>query len=141
VVVTLLGILGALVVIGAAAVLATRPGGELVDVEQEHPDSLVPEAGMVADDLHRVRFAMVVRGYRMAEVDEVVDRAATALDEEQERSDKLAAELTRALDALRSAEGRASALQADLLRREGGTPTGPPTEAPTGAPTEVWTEP
>jgi DivIVA domain-containing protein len=48
------------------------------------PDSLVPRTGPVtADDLRRIRFPLAFRGYRMAEVDALLERLA----EEREHSE------------------------------------------------------
>ena len=43
---------------------------------------------MTADDLRRIRFPLAVRGYRMAEVDALLERLA----EEREAADRRAAE-------------------------------------------------
>ncbi len=43
---------------------------------------------VAADDLERVRFGMALRGYRMAEVDALLDRLAAEL---RERDARLAA--------------------------------------------------
>lgn len=71
--VTLLGLLGVLVVLFAGGVLATRDTGLLRDV----PPDRSPIVG--AGDLEGVRFSLALRGYRMSEVDEVLDRAGAAL--------------------------------------------------------------
>jgi DivIVA domain-containing protein len=83
-VVTLLGILGVVVVLFAAGVLATRSDAVLLDAPGDVADVELPDA-LVAEDLRRVRFGLVVRGYRMSEVDEVLDRAAAALAERDAR--------------------------------------------------------
>ena len=49
------------------------------------PDALVPREGPItADDLRRIRFPMAFRGYRMAEVDALLNRLA----EERERAER-----------------------------------------------------
>ncbi len=78
--VTLLGVLGALAVLGVAAVVATRDGGELAPAPPDRPDLLLPDGPLGAADLEAVRFGMVLRGYRMAEVDAVLDRAGDELE-------------------------------------------------------------
>ena len=51
----------------------------------DRPDALVPPtAPATADDLRRVRFSLALRGYRMAEVDALLDRLA----EEREAADR-----------------------------------------------------
>ena len=47
----------------------------------DRPDALVPPEGPLrADDLRRVRFSLAFRGYRMSEVDALLDRLARQLD-------------------------------------------------------------
>ncbi len=43
-------------------------------------DGGLPDDGLSGDDLARVRFSLGLRGYRMDEVDEVLDRAGAQLD-------------------------------------------------------------
>jgi DivIVA domain-containing protein len=128
-VVTLLGIVGVLAVIFAAAVVATRDGAVLRPAPPDRADLQLPERGLGPEDLGRVRFGMTLRGYRMSEVDEVLDRAATALSGDHQRAQRLDQELGRALDALRISESRVAALEAELVRRQGGLPSGPPLQA------------
>ncbi len=75
--------LAALIVLalgGVAAVAAGR-GAPLVEVYDDRPDATVPTDGPVAaDDLRRVRFSLAFRGYRMSEVDALLDRLATELE-------------------------------------------------------------
>jgi DivIVA domain-containing protein len=43
----------------------------------DRPDALVPADGeLTAEDLRRVRFSLAFRGYRMSEVDALLDRLA-----------------------------------------------------------------
>jgi DivIVA domain-containing protein len=58
-----------------------------------------------ADDLERVRFGMALRGYRMAEVDELLDRVAVELRERDDR--------------IRRLEGRTDDLPGDDLPDDG----------------------
>jgi len=83
-VVTLLGIVGVVIVLFVAGVLATRSDAELRAAPADVADLDLP-AVLQAEDLRRVRFGLVVRGYRMSEVDEVLDRAAAALAERDAR--------------------------------------------------------
>ncbi|MCW2622938.1 MAG: hypothetical protein JWL64_2540 [Frankiales bacterium] len=128
-VVTLLGIAGVLAALFAAAVVATRDGAVLRPAPPDRSDLGLPALGLGPADLTGVRFGMTLRGYRMSEVDEVLDRAAEALALERERSHRLDQELGRALDTLRVSEARTALLEADLVRREGGLPSGPPLQA------------
>lgn len=86
---TVLAVLGVLAVLFVAALVATRGGELLVDAPRDRPDPGLPADGPVrADDLERVRFGMALRGYRMAEVDDLLDRLAAEL---RERDARLAA--------------------------------------------------
>ena len=67
--------------LGAVALLGSGRGAGLAPAYDDQPDTLVPATGdLVADDLRRVRFPLAFRGYRMAEVDALLDRLATQLD-------------------------------------------------------------
>lgn len=88
--VTLLGVLGVVIVLFGAGVLATRSDAVLRDAPGDVADVELPDV-LVAEDLRRVRFGLVVRGYRMSEVDEVLERAAAALAERDARIAHLSA--------------------------------------------------
>jgi DivIVA domain-containing protein len=63
--------------LGAVAVVAAGRGTPMEPAYDDAPDSLVPAEGpLTADDLRRVRFPLAFRGYRMAEVDALLDRLA-----------------------------------------------------------------
>ena len=71
----------AVAVMGVVAVVATGRGGELGEVFDDRPDARVPADGPLrAEDLRRVRFSTAFRGYRMAEVDALLDRLTTELE-------------------------------------------------------------
>ena len=75
--------------LGGVAVVASGRGQPLGPAYDDAPDSLVQSEGPVtADDLRRIRFPLAVRGYRMAEVDALLERLA----EEREAADRLDAE-------------------------------------------------
>ena len=82
---TALALLGVLVVLFAAAVLATREGPVMADAPQDLPDLGLPPGPLQARDVEAVRFSMAPRGYRMSEVDEVLDRLAAELAERDRR--------------------------------------------------------
>ena len=68
-------------VMGAVAVVAAGRGGTMAEVYDDRPDSLVQADGpLTAEDLRRVRFTTAFRGYRMAEVDALLDRLAGELE-------------------------------------------------------------
>lgn len=69
-------------VMGAAAVVATGRGGAMSEEYDDRPDAVVPADGPLrAEDLDRVRFTTALRGYRMSEVDALLDRLAIELDD------------------------------------------------------------
>lgn len=90
--VTVLGVLGVLAVLFAAAVLATRDDPLLAEAPRDRPDVVLPDGSLTPDDVAAVRFPMALRGYRMSDVDAVLDRLAGELD----ARDRRIAELTRA---------------------------------------------
>ena len=64
--------------LGGIAVLAAGKGAPLAEVYDDRPDATVPAEGPLGpDDLRRVRFTIALRGYRMSEVDALLDRLAT----------------------------------------------------------------
>ena len=71
--------------LGAIAVVAAGRGTPMSPAYGDSPDALVPADGPVtADDLRRIRFPLAFRGYRMAEVDALLERLA----EEREAADR-----------------------------------------------------
>ncbi len=69
---------------GAVAVIAAGRGQPLATAYDDRPDALVPAGVPLAPtDLRRVRFSLAFRGYRMSEVDELLDRLARQLDDQQ----------------------------------------------------------
>jgi DivIVA domain-containing protein len=70
--------------LGGVAVVAAGRGTPMSPAYDDAPDTLVPGEGPVtAEDLRRIRFPTAFRGYRMAEVDALLDRLA----EERERTE------------------------------------------------------
>jgi DivIVA domain-containing protein len=62
---------------GGIAVLAAGKGTPMAEVYDDRPDAQVPATGpLTAEDLRRVRFSLAFRGYRMSEVDALLDRLA-----------------------------------------------------------------
>lgn len=77
-------VFAALVVAALGGVAAAASGrfGAMPEVYDDRPDLPVPPDGPLgSDDLRRVRFSLAFRGYRMSEVDELLDRLAAQLDE------------------------------------------------------------
>lgn len=67
---------------GGVAMVAAGKGAPLAEAYDDRPDALVPTDGpLTGRDLRRVRFSLGFRGYRMSEVDALLDRLARELDE------------------------------------------------------------
>jgi DivIVA domain-containing protein len=70
---------------GGVAVVASGRGGSLPEEYDDRPDVRVPATGpLTADDVRGVRFSLGLRGYRMSEVDALLERLAAQLDERPE---------------------------------------------------------
>ena len=67
-------------VLGAVAVVAAGRGQPMAEPFDDRPDPLLPVGEIGADDLRRTRFTLAFRGYRMSEVDALLDRLARQLD-------------------------------------------------------------
>jgi DivIVA domain-containing protein len=79
--------------LGGIAVVASGRGTPMSPSYDDAQDALVPAHGPItADDLRRLRFPLAFRGYRMAEVDALLQRLA-------EERDDLDAELRRSAGA------------------------------------------
>jgi DivIVA domain-containing protein len=80
--------------IGAVAVVASGRWGAMSEAYDDRPDVLVPARHVLtADDIESSRFAIGVRGYRMDEVDALLERVAREVAER----DRLIADLERAV--------------------------------------------
>lgn len=66
-------------VIGGVAVVAAGRGEGLAPAQTDEPRPELPDGPLTAADLRAVRFSTAVRGYRAAEVDEVLERLARQL--------------------------------------------------------------
>lgn len=67
---------------GAVAVVAAGRGGSLGTAYDDRPDVRLPaDRPVTGDDLRSLRFDTVLRGYRASEVDALIERLATELDE------------------------------------------------------------
>lgn len=72
--------------IGAVAVVASGRWGAMVETYDDRPDVLVPARhALTADDIESSRFAVGVRGYRMDEVDTLLERVAREVAERDRR--------------------------------------------------------
>lgn len=67
--------------IGAVGVVASGRGGSMgPSYDDRHDVRLPAERPVTGEDLRRVRFNTVLRGYRPSEVDAMIDRLAAQLD-------------------------------------------------------------
>lgn len=72
----------AVLLLGVIAVVASGRGDPLEDVYDDRPDALVPTGRRLGGaDLRAVRFSLAFRGYRMSEVDNLLDRLAHELED------------------------------------------------------------
>ena len=73
----------AVVVAGVVFLVASLVFGRGEELAALPPDATptgLPEGPIVGDDVRAVRFSLVLRGYRMSEVDWTLQRAAAELD-------------------------------------------------------------
>jgi len=73
-VLVLLEIVLVAVVLFALAAFAVGGVGGMTEVPPERGDDGLPAGDLRGEDLNRARFGLAFRGYRMAEVDAVLDR-------------------------------------------------------------------
>lgn len=72
--------------LAAVGWLAIGGGGHMSEPMPDRPDLALPDDGMIArTDVDRVRFSVGARGYRMDEVDDVLDRLAHEIDLREQR--------------------------------------------------------
>jgi DivIVA domain-containing protein len=94
--VSLVLLLVVLAVIGGIAVVATGRGGGLPDAEPDRaPRGELPEGEPGRAAVDGLRFGLALRGYRMDEVDEVLDRLVDELERRGERISELEARLAQ----------------------------------------------
>jgi DivIVA domain-containing protein len=73
---------------GGVAVVAAGRGAPMAPAYDDRPDVTVPADGELgADDLRRVRFSLAFRGYRMSEVDALLDRLAREKEDREAARD------------------------------------------------------
>jgi DivIVA domain-containing protein len=96
-------LVGGLLFLGGSLLLGrgeTQPPAELDRSPVELPD----DRPVVADDLRALRISVAFRGYRMTEVDWLIDQLAQTLDERDAELDRLRARLEKAAKAPGPAE-------------------------------------
>jgi len=92
----LLLVVAALVVAGIVFGVVAFALGRESGLSEPAPDGVsepLPDHPLSADDLERARFDVVLRGYRMDQVDAVVSRAVNDLRQLQEYTESLEQEL------------------------------------------------
>jgi DivIVA domain-containing protein len=82
---TIVEVLAALVVLFAIASYATRDKAILRETPADEPDLDLPIGPIQPEDISALRFSMVLRGYRMSEVDEVLARLGRDLAARDQR--------------------------------------------------------
>lgn len=65
---------------GGVAALAAGYGTPMAEEYDDRVDSRIPDRRLRGEDVRRVRFSTALRGYRMTEVDELLDRLSLELD-------------------------------------------------------------
>lgn len=78
-------------VVYLVAALVFGRGEQLAPLPPGASPTRLPEADLAGDDLQNVRFQLVLRGYKMSEVDWVLQRAAGELDRLRSRVAELEA--------------------------------------------------
>lgn len=74
--------------LGGVAVVASGYGQTMKQVTPDRRDVTVPAGrDLLGEDLRRVRFTTALRGYRMSEVDALLDRLARQLEATHEPRD------------------------------------------------------
>lgn len=77
---TLLVLLGVLAVLCVAALVATGRGDDLAEAPPDRsPFGELPDGEITAQHLKELKFSLAFRGYRMDEVDAVIDRLSAEL--------------------------------------------------------------
>lgn len=94
---TILLLLVVLTVLFGAAALLTSDRPLLADAPPDAADLALPDGPVQPEDVAALRFSMAPRGYRMSEVDDVLDRLAAELADRDHRLALLEATVTGGL--------------------------------------------
>ncbi len=75
---------GVILVVGAVVVLAVARGTQMAPAHDDRREVRLPQGRHLrADDLAGTRFTLALRGYRMSEVDALMDRLQVELAERE----------------------------------------------------------
>jgi DivIVA domain-containing protein len=73
---------------GGVAMIASGRGGSMPPAYDDRPDVVLPtDRPIGAQDLRTVRFPLALRGYRMSDVDALLARLATELEDRADPAD------------------------------------------------------
>lgn len=141
---TVLSILAVLAVLFVAAAVATREGPILADAPADIADVELPDGPLQPEDVQAIRFGLAVRGYRMSEVDRVLDRVATELADRDRRllelqhpkSDPASLPLTVSSVVLAKPEPVEPEVEPEPVEPEPVVPNEPPLDSPPLPPEE-----
>jgi DivIVA domain-containing protein len=90
-------LVAALLFVGASLLLGRGESQPPADLDRS-PLELPDDRAVTGDDVRDLRLSVAVRGYRMSEVDWLVDQLAEALDERDAEIASLRARLREAVD-------------------------------------------
>ena len=83
-------VLTGIAILGAVALVASGSGDGLEPVATDRPGPWTPpDRAVSGDDVRRARFGVAFRGYRMSEVDQLLDRLAGEIALRDELIDEL----------------------------------------------------
>lgn len=112
-------------VVGAAALVALGGGGALPEAERDRLTVRLPlDRPLAREDVDTLRFPMALRGYRMDEVDDVLDRLGVELMHRDVRLAELEAALQAALATGSGSNGEPGTAEFEALRMRFAVPAG-----------------
>jgi DivIVA domain-containing protein len=76
------------VLMTVVALVAVGRGGELAETFDDRRDVRVPEGPLSGAEVRRVRFTTAFRGYRMSEVDALLERVASQIEADHLRDSR-----------------------------------------------------
>lgn len=97
-IVVLIVLLVLLTGLAVAAVLGRFGGGFMDEAVTTTPFEALPDGPLDSSDVAELRFDQTVRGYRMGQVDDVLDRLRAELDERDAEIARLRAERDESID-------------------------------------------